>query len=121
MEILAPAGVLRLHAMQEVVNSGIQCVVLRTGTTNVDESSAVQSGVSLGIQGSKPSNASISKSQVPFRPQVFSLNIDRINLLYSRRNCIQTACHSRGLLAPLARIDEPAWVPCVSCKAAVLP
>ncbi|CAL5223303.1 g5794 [Coccomyxa viridis] len=49
---------------EEVVNSGIQCVVLRTGTTNVDESSAVQSGVSLGIQGSKPSNASISKSQV---------------------------------------------------------
>lgn len=62
--------------MQEVVNSGIQCVVLRTGTTNVDESSAVQSGVSLGIQGSKPSNASISKSQVHVTFPLISLNID---------------------------------------------
>ena len=70
------AGVSERGLMQEVVNSGIQCVVLRTGTTNVDESSAVQSGVSLGIQGSKPSNASISKSQVLVRLQVLPLDID---------------------------------------------
>lgn len=30
----------------------------------MEESSAAQSGISLGIQGSKPSNATIAKSQV---------------------------------------------------------
>jgi len=61
--------------MQDVVNSGIQCVVLRTGATNVEESSAAQSGISLGIQGSKPSNATISKSQVLGGPCTLSCHV----------------------------------------------
>lgn len=48
---------------QEVVNSGIPSVILRVGATNLEEGAAAQSAISLGPQGSKPSNASISKSQ----------------------------------------------------------
>ena len=49
---------------QEVVNSGIQSIVLRVGATNVDDSLAAQSAIALGRQGSKPSGATITKSQV---------------------------------------------------------
>ena len=51
--------------LQEVVNSGIQSIVLRVGATNVDDSLAAQSAIALGRQGSKPSGAIITKSQVP--------------------------------------------------------
>ena len=50
--------------VQEVVNSGFQSIVLRVGATNVDDSLAAQSAIALGRQGSKPSGATITKSQV---------------------------------------------------------
>ena len=53
-----------LRPLQEVVNSGIQSIVLRVGATGVDDSLAAQSAIALGRQGSKPSGATITKSQV---------------------------------------------------------
>ncbi|CAL8462890.1 g2424 [Coccomyxa elongata] len=50
---------------QEVVNSGLSCVVLRVGKTEgVDESLGSESAVVLGAQQSLPSQSVITKSQV---------------------------------------------------------
>lgn len=59
-------GLSRLLLLQAALDSGIQCVILRVGATNMEESMAAQSAISLGPQGSKPANATISKSQVLF-------------------------------------------------------
>ncbi len=60
-----PGVTCAVRPLQEVVNSGIQSIVLRVGATNVDDSLAAQSAIALGRQGSKPSGATITKSQVP--------------------------------------------------------
>ena len=47
------------------MNSGIPCVILRTGRTEgVDEGLAAESAVKVGAQGSLPPSATIAKGQV---------------------------------------------------------
>lgn len=56
--------------VQEVVNSGLSCIVLRVGKTEgVDESLGSESAVVLGAQQSLPSQSVITKSQVRHNSQ----------------------------------------------------
>lgn len=57
--------------VQEVVNSGLSCIVLRVGKTEgVDDSLGSESGVVLGAQQSLPSQSVITKSQVREYPHL---------------------------------------------------
>ena len=59
--------------LQEVVNSGLSCIVLRVGKTEgVDESLGSESAVVLGAQQSLPSQSVITKSQVEKHPHLIS-------------------------------------------------
>ena len=56
-----------MFSCQGVVNSGIPCVILRTGRTEgVDEGLAAESAVKVGAQGSLPPSAAIAKGQARF-------------------------------------------------------
>ena len=82
--------------LQEVVNSGIQSIVLRVGATNVDDSLAAQSAIALGRQGSKPSGATITKSQVPV-PAPCS-HASTANCMHI---CLHLPPHARALVVKL--------------------